>query len=41
MICIRIVHRQKVDKNFEEALVGVCTWQIREYKTLKMPVYVD
>jgi hypothetical protein len=41
MICIRIVHRQKVHKNFEEALVGVCVRQIKEYKTLKMPVYVD
>ena len=40
MICIRIVHRQKVHKNFEEALVGVCDWHIKEYKTLKIPVYV-
>jgi len=41
MICITIVHRQKVHKNSEEALVGVCAWQITEYKTLRMPVYVD
>lgn len=41
MICIRIVHRQKAHKNFEEALVGVCAWQIKEYRTLKMLVYVD
>lgn len=38
MICIRIFHKQKVHKNFEEALVGVCAQQIKECKTLKMPV---
>lgn len=41
MIRIRIVHRQKVHKNFEKALAGVCDQQIKECKTLKMPVYVD
>ena len=38
MICIGIVHTQKVHNNFEEALVCVCAQQIKEYKTLKMPV---
>jgi len=41
MTRIGIVHRQKEHKNFEEALVGICAWQIKEYKTLKMPVYAD